>query len=147
MMSSLEPLGLPLATAVVPGHHADDPLHLPAVRQVRASLGQGGDCCTWGIVKWRRWRRARFSTWGRIFICARCRRSRGPADLLDSYLAPVWTGEQDVTPIYRPRTPGSPEQIAEGYELQEPRRPSWRARRARDRTPAGDPPARPGTSG
>ena len=40
MMSSLDPLGLPLATAVVPGHHADDPLYLPAVRQVRASLGQ-----------------------------------------------------------------------------------------------------------
>lgn len=42
MMSSLDPLGLPLATAVVPGHHADDPLYLPAVRQVRASLGQRG---------------------------------------------------------------------------------------------------------
>src|SRR5215813_2047280 len=40
MMSTLDPLGLPLATAVVPGHHADDPLYIPAVRQVRASLGQ-----------------------------------------------------------------------------------------------------------
>ena len=42
MLSSLDPLGLPLATAVVPGHHADDPLYIPAVRQVRASLGQRG---------------------------------------------------------------------------------------------------------
>ena len=38
-----------------------------------------------------------------------------PADLLDSYLAPVWTGEQDVTPIYRPPDARLPEQIAEGY--------------------------------
>src|SRR5262245_31333738 len=42
MLSTLDPLGLPLATAVVPGHHADDPLYLPAVRQVRASVGQRG---------------------------------------------------------------------------------------------------------
>ena len=42
MMSTLDPLGLPLVTAVVPGHHADDPLYIPAVRQVRASLGQRG---------------------------------------------------------------------------------------------------------
>jgi transposase len=26
MLSTLDPLGVPLATAVVPGHHADDPL-------------------------------------------------------------------------------------------------------------------------
>lgn len=42
MLSTLDPLGLPLATAVLPGHHADDPLYIPAVRQVRASLGQRG---------------------------------------------------------------------------------------------------------
>jgi len=43
-----------------------------------------------------------------------------PADLLDAYLAPVWTGEQDVIPLYHHRTPGHPEQIAEGYERREP---------------------------
>src|SRR3954465_2978361 len=38
----LDPLGLPLATAVVPGNAADDPLYIPAIRAVQQSLGVGG---------------------------------------------------------------------------------------------------------
>ena len=38
----LDPLGMPLATAVVPGNTADDPLYVPAIRAVRESLGAGG---------------------------------------------------------------------------------------------------------
>src|SRR3954447_3040710 len=38
----LDPLGLPLATAVVPGHAADDPLYIPAIRSVQQALGVGG---------------------------------------------------------------------------------------------------------
>src|SRR5438067_3121010 len=38
----LDPLGLPLATAVVPGNTADDPLYVPAIRAVRQALGAGG---------------------------------------------------------------------------------------------------------
>jgi transposase len=38
----LDPLGLPLATAVVPGNSADDPLYVPAIQAVQQSLGVGG---------------------------------------------------------------------------------------------------------
>ena len=38
----LDPLGLPLATAVVPGNAADDPLYVPAIQAVQQSLGVGG---------------------------------------------------------------------------------------------------------
>src|SRR4051794_32212221 len=38
----LDPLGMPLATAVVPGNTADDPLYVPAIQAVRQSLGTGG---------------------------------------------------------------------------------------------------------
>src|SRR3954452_24970847 len=38
----LDPLGMPLATAVVPGNTADDPLYVPATQAVRQSLGVGG---------------------------------------------------------------------------------------------------------
>jgi len=38
----LDPLGLPLATAVVPGNTADDPLYIPAIQAVQQSLGVGG---------------------------------------------------------------------------------------------------------
>src|SRR5436305_12080666 len=38
----LDPLGMPLVTAVVPGHSTDDPLYVPAIAAVQQSLGQGG---------------------------------------------------------------------------------------------------------
>src|SRR3954449_8538998 len=38
----LHPLGLPLATSVVPGNSTDDPLYIPAIRAVQQSLGAGG---------------------------------------------------------------------------------------------------------
>src|SRR5437763_2872129 len=41
-LATLDPLGLPLATAVVAGQRADDPLYVPAIRRVRRSVGQRG---------------------------------------------------------------------------------------------------------
>jgi transposase len=119
MMATLDPLGLPLATAVVPGHHADDPLYTPAVRQLRASLGQRGLLYV-GDCKMAALETRAFLHVGQDFYLCPLSALQVPAALLDAYLAPVWTGEQDVTPIYRHRTPGHPEQIAEGYEVQEP---------------------------
>lgn len=42
LRSVLDPLGLPVATDVVPGPRADDPLSLPAIARVRASIGRRG---------------------------------------------------------------------------------------------------------
>jgi transposase len=135
MLSTLDPLGLPLATAVVPGHHADDPLYIPAVRQVRASLGQHGllyvGDCKMAALETRAFLHA-----GQDFYLCPLSALQVPADLLEAYLAPLWTGEQDVTPIYRHRTAGDQAQIAEGYEVQEPltavvagKRCTWTERR------------------
>ncbi len=41
-LASLDPLGLPLATAVVPGHRADDPLYVPLIERVGAITEQRG---------------------------------------------------------------------------------------------------------
>src|SRR5207248_9651568 len=38
----LDPLGLPLVTAVVPGNATDDPLYVPVIRAVQRPLGSGG---------------------------------------------------------------------------------------------------------
>src|SRR5262249_12579639 len=119
MLSTLDPLGVPLATAVVPGHHADDPLDIPAVRQVRASLGQHGllyvGDCKIAALETRAFLHA-----GQDFYLCPLSALQVPADLLEAYLAPIWTGEQDVTPVSRPQTAGDQEQIAEGSEVQEP---------------------------
>ena len=42
MLGALDPLGLPLATLVVPGNSADDPLYLPTIRRAQNVVGQGG---------------------------------------------------------------------------------------------------------
>src|SRR5438874_1487001 len=42
MLSTLDPLGLPVATEVLAGDRADDPLYRPAIARVRTSLGQRG---------------------------------------------------------------------------------------------------------
>lgn len=42
MLSSLDPLGLPIATQVVPGNKSDDPLYIPAIEQIRAVLNHSG---------------------------------------------------------------------------------------------------------
>jgi transposase len=119
MMATLDPLGLPLATAVVPGHHADDPLYIPAVRQVQASLGQHGllyvGDCKRAALETRAFLHA-----GQDFYLCPLSALQVPADRWEAYLAPIWTGEQAVTPIYCHRTAGDREQIAEGYEVQEP---------------------------
>ena len=42
MQAVLDPLGLPLATDVVSGERADDPLYIPCIKRVQASLGRTG---------------------------------------------------------------------------------------------------------
>src|SRR5256885_13999559 len=42
MLATLDPLGLPLATEVLSGQRADDPLYLPTIARVRAALSQSG---------------------------------------------------------------------------------------------------------
>jgi transposase len=135
MLSTLDPLGLPLATTVVPGHHADDPLSIPAVKQGRARLGQRG-LLDVGDGKMAALETRAFLHAGQDFSLCPLSALQVPADLLEAYLAPIWTGQQDVTPIYRHWTAGDREQIAEGYEAQEPltavvagERCTWTARR------------------
>jgi transposase len=42
MVSALDPLGMPVATAIVPGQRADAPVSMPAMARVRAGLGRRG---------------------------------------------------------------------------------------------------------
>src|SRR6266571_1006852 len=69
VLASLDPLGLPLATEVLSGEHADDPVYLPVIAVcVRASTCRG--CSMWEIAKWPRCRPVRVSQRKGIFTCA-----------------------------------------------------------------------------
>ena len=42
MLSTLDPLGMPIATEILSGEKADDPLYIPAIERVRSTLKQPG---------------------------------------------------------------------------------------------------------
>lgn len=42
MLATLDPLGMPVAVDVLPGQRSDDPLYMPIIDRVRASLGRTG---------------------------------------------------------------------------------------------------------
>jgi len=115
MLSTLDPLGLPLATMVLPGQRADDPLYIPAVTQVREGLGRRGlvyiGDCKMGALE----TRAFLQAGGDFYLCP-LSEAQLPPETLDDYLAPVWSGEQPLTDIYREKEDGERECIAAGYE-------------------------------
>jgi transposase len=106
---------MPVATDVVPGQSADDPLYIPAIARVRKSVArQGllyvGDCKMAALET-----RAFLQAGGDAYLCPLSESQLPPAVLAD-YLAPVWTAEQALTPIHRAQPGGAPKLIAEGFE-------------------------------
>ena len=115
MMSALDPLGMPLATQVVSGERADDPLYIPAIQQVSESLGEHGllyvgDCKMAALGT-----RAFIQSQGDYYLCPLSEKHL-PKETLEAYLQPVWEREQQTMPIYRENAAGQLRQIAEGYE-------------------------------
>jgi len=119
MLAVLDPLGMPLATDVVSGERADDPLYVPCIRRVQESIGQHGLLYVGDCKMASRETRAFVAAQGDFYLCPL------PAvqlaeDELDKALEAVWSGEQALSPVVRARPDGKPELIAEGYECQVP---------------------------
>ena len=119
MVSALDPRGLPLATDVVPGHRADDPLYVPAITRVRESLGRRGllyvGDCKMGALETRAFLQAS----GDDYLCP-LSEIQLPAEQLEALLATVLAGDHPLTPIERMQAVGQRELIAEGWEWLEP---------------------------
>jgi transposase len=113
----LDPLGLPLATAVVPGNTPDDPLYVPAIQAVQQSLGVGGrtyvgDCKMAALAT-----RAFVAVGGDFYLCplSESQLSRAERCVL---LQPVWEGTQALQPVWRPGPQGQPDElVAEGFAV------------------------------
>jgi transposase len=115
MLSALDPLGLPLVTQVVAGKAADDPLYIPAIKQVSQSLPEHGvlyvgDCKMAALST-----RAYLQAQGDSYLCPLAQ-TQLPAQELDQYLQPVWSGEQPVVAVHRAKTEEQDEVIAQGFE-------------------------------
>jgi transposase len=114
VLATLDPLGMPVATQVVAGNKADDPLYIPAIDQVRVGMGcRGllyiGDCKMMSLET-RTYLKAGGDDYLGPFSSTQV--SEG---LLDSYLKPVWADEQALTTVKR-QTNGKMVKIAEGFE-------------------------------
>src|SRR3954469_19486639 len=116
----LDPLGLPLATAVVPGNAADDPLYIPAIRSVQQALGVGGrtyvgDCKMAALAT-----RAVLAAGGDFYLCPLAEAQLSRAERRE-LLRPVWDGAQTLAQVWRPGLKDQPDElVAEGFAVDVP---------------------------
>jgi transposase len=111
----LDPLGLPLATAVVPGNSTDDPLYVPAIQAVQQSFGTGGrtyvgDCKMAALAT-----RAFVAAGEDFYLCplSETQISRAQRRQL---LQPAFDGTQALQQVWRPGGNGQPDElVAEGF--------------------------------
>ncbi len=119
MVSALDPMGMPLAVQVLSGERADDPLYIPAIRQVSQSLEEHGllyvGDCKMGALETRAFVQAQDD----FYLCPLAK-TQMPDVELEKLLRPVWAGERPLTLVYRNDEDGQPEQVAEGYEVTVP---------------------------
>lgn len=121
MLATLDPLGLPLATQVVSGNSADDPLYIPAIEQVRSVLNRQGILyvgdCKMAALETRR----NIQEKGDYYLTP-LPATVVPEKVLDAYLQPLYEVEDNatlLTPVYKENSQGEQELIAEGFECTE----------------------------
>src|SRR5947209_1927473 len=117
MQAVLDPLGMPLATDVVSGNRADDPLYVPCIERVQASLGRRGLLYVGDCKMAARETRAWIANQGAYYLCP-----LPQVQLAEGELEAAWEaldrGEVALRPVCRESQDGESELMAEGYERQ-----------------------------
>ena len=117
-LATLDPLGLPLCSWIVPGDRADDPLYAPLAATVRERLGRTGVLyvgdCKMGALE----TRARLAQAGDFYLVP-LSEIQYPRAEWEAALQPVFEGQQQLMKIIPPR-PESPPHGAEESAVQEP---------------------------
>jgi len=115
MLSTLDPLGLPLALEVLPGDRADDPLYRPALERVRASLEQRGLLYVGDAKMAALETRAQVQAGGDYYLCP-LTAIQVPPEQWTVLLTPVWAQQQPLETITREQPDGRSLVLAEGFE-------------------------------
>jgi transposase len=115
VLTTLDPLGMPVATDVVSGNQADDPLYIPAIKRVRDGLGEKGLLYIGDSKMGAMETRAFTQDGGDYYLCP-LSQVQLPEEDLETYLEPVWSEKQTLTDVYQERVDGEQVRIAEGYE-------------------------------
>src|SRR6267143_649722 len=119
MQAVLDPLGMPLATDVVSGERADDPLYVPCIERVRASLGRSGLLYVGDCKLASRDTRAWIAGQGDYYLCPLPQVQLAEREWAEAFEA-LERGEVVLSPVFRESDDGKPQLIAEGYERQVP---------------------------
>jgi transposase len=135
MQAVLDPLGMPLATDVVSGERADDPLYVPCIARVQQSLGRSGLLFVGDCKMAAQGTRAFIALTGDYYLCPLPQVQLAEGEL-DEALVRVWSGDQGLSSVLREPEQGGPKLIAQGYEYEVPLRVEvegqareWRERR------------------
>src|SRR5262250_2999983 len=115
MQAVLDPLGMPLATDVVSGDRADDPLYSPCIERLQESLGRRGLLYVGDCKMASRDTRARIAAAGDFYLCPLPQVQLDEGEF-EAALEAVWRGEQRLSPVKREGPQGALEVIAEGSE-------------------------------
>lgn len=113
--STLDPLGMPLATLVVSGEKADDPLYGPLIEQVQASFGAGGLLYVGDSKMGALATRAKLAGSGDYYLCPLSKVHISDEQLTE-YLELDEAAER--IKVVRPNTAAEAEVVAEGFELE-----------------------------
>lgn len=115
MLSTLDPLGLPVAMEVLPGDRADDPLYRPAIERVRASLEQRGLLYVGDAKMAALATRAHVQAGGDYYLCP-LTAIQVPTEQWTALLTPVWADQQPLETITREQPDGQSVVLATGFE-------------------------------
>jgi len=115
MLSTLDPMGMPIATEVVAGNKADDPLYIPAVQRIKETLNKSGllmigDCKMAALQT-----RAEIVRGGDYYLCPLSAKQVSKEELKE-YVLPVWRGKQPTTDVEYDYVDGKREIVAVGYQ-------------------------------
>jgi transposase len=118
LLATLDPLGMPLVADVLSGKCADDPLYLPAIARVRGGLMQRGllyvgDCKMSSLAT-----RAGVAHAHDYYLCPLSAVQAPPA-VIAGYVAAVVRGEYVLQTIERAQADGTPEHLADGFEVRQ----------------------------
>ena len=119
MQAVLDPLGMPLATDVVSGERADDPLYVPCIARVQKSLGRSGLLFVGDCKMAAHATRAFIALSGDYSLCP-LPQVQLAAGELEAALERVWSGDQALLSVLRAQDQGEPKLIAQGYEYEVP---------------------------
>src|SRR5499427_376565 len=111
MQAVLDPFGMPLATDVVSGERADDPLYVPWIERVQMSVGRRGLLSVGDCKMASRETRAFIAAPGDFYLCPLPQVQLAEGEF-EAALEAGWSGERALIPVVRERPDGTSVWIA-----------------------------------